>query len=148
VRVGRQEFDVNVFGSLAVSQAFAPALARNAGAIVNVVSVAGLVNFPIILSYSASKAALHSLTQATRASLQGQGTYVAGVYPGPIDTDMAKVIEMEKATPAEAAAAILDGLEAGDEEIFPDPMSRQVGAQYLASPKALERTHLGEAVAQ
>ena len=145
----RTEFEVNVVGPFALTQAFAPILARNGGGTVaNVSSVVALVAFDILPSYSASKAALHSLTQATRASLQGQGTYVAGVYPGPIDTDMAKVIEMEKATPAEAAAAILDGLEAGDEEIFPDPMSRQVGAQYLASPKGLERTHLGEAVAQ
>ncbi len=111
-------------------------------------SVTGLVAFDILPSYSASKAALHSLTQATRAALQGQGTYVAGIYPGPIDTDMAKVIDMEKATPAAAAAAILDGLEAGDEEIFPDPLSRQAGALFLASPKALERTHLAEPVAQ
>jgi NAD(P)-dependent dehydrogenase (short-subunit alcohol dehydrogenase family) len=110
--------------------------------VANISSVAGLVAFDILTSYSASKAALHSVTQATRRSLKAQGTYVAGVYPGPIDTDMAKVIEMEKATPAQAADAILDGLEAGDEEIFPDPMSRQAGSLFLASPKALERQHL------
>ena len=52
---------------------------------------------------------------------------------------MAKVIEMDKATPAEAAEAILDGLEAGDEEIFPDPLSRQTGPLFFANPKALER---------
>jgi short-subunit dehydrogenase len=106
---------------------------------VNVSSVAGLVAMDAITSYSASKAALHSVTQATRKALSGQRTYVAGVYPGPIDTDMAKPIELPKTTPAAAAAAILDGLEAGDEEIFPDPMSREVGSLFLANPKALER---------
>jgi NAD(P)-dependent dehydrogenase (short-subunit alcohol dehydrogenase family) len=140
---GRTEYEVNVLGPLAVTQAFAPILARNGGGTVaNISSVAGLVAFDILTSYSASKAALHSITQATRASLKGQGTYVAGIYPGPVDTDMAKAIEMEKATPAEAAEAILDGLEAGDEEIFPDPLSRQAGPLYLASPKALERQQL------
>jgi NAD(P)-dependent dehydrogenase (short-subunit alcohol dehydrogenase family) len=137
---GREEYEVNVLGALAVTQAFAPILAKNGGGtIANISSVAGLVAFDILTSYSASKAALHSVTQTTRSSLKGQGTYVAGVYPGPVDTDMAKSIEMEKATPAEAADAILDGLEAGDEEIFPDPMSRQAGPLFFASPKALER---------
>jgi NAD(P)-dependent dehydrogenase (short-subunit alcohol dehydrogenase family) len=138
VRVGRQEFDVNFFGSLAVSQAFAPALARNRGAIVNVVSVAGLVNFPILLSYSASKAALHSLTQGLRAGLRGQGIQVFGVYPGPIDTDMARGIEMEKAPAEVVARAILEGLAAGTEDIFPDPMAKQFGETFLKSPKAVE----------
>jgi len=140
---GREEFEVNVLGPLALTQAFAPVLARNGGGTVaNVSSVAGLVAFDLILSYSASKAALHSVTQATRASLKGQGTYVAGIYPGPVDTDMAKAIEMAKATPAAAANAILDGLEAGDEEIFPDPYSREAGPQFLAGPKTLERQQL------
>jgi NAD(P)-dependent dehydrogenase (short-subunit alcohol dehydrogenase family) len=137
---GREEFEVNVLGTLAVTQAFAPVLARNdGGAVVNIVSVAGLVNFPMLASYSASKAALHSITQATRAMLRAQGTFVAGVYPGPIDTDMGDRIEMTKTAPAVVARNILDGLIAGREEIFPDPLAEQVAAQYLANPKALEQ---------
>ena len=86
----RQEFETNVLGTLRVSQAFAPVLARHAGgAIANIISVAGLVGFPPIFTYSASKAALHSITQTTRLLLRGQGTFVSGVYPGPVDTDMA-----------------------------------------------------------
>ena len=138
LRVGRQEFDVNFFGSFAMSQAFAPALARNRGAIVNVVSVAGLVNFPILLSYSASKAALHSLTQGLRAGLKGQGIQVFGVYPGPVDTDMARAIPMDKTPARDVAEAILQGLAAGTEDIFPDPMARQFGEAFLKSPKAVE----------
>lgn len=137
---GREEFEVNVLGTLAVTQAFAPVLARNGGgAVVNIVSVAGLVNFPALASYSASKAALHSMTQATRAMLRAQGTFVAGVYPGPIDTDMGDRIEMTKTAPAVVARSIVEGLIAGREEIFPDPMAEQVAEQYLKNPKALER---------
>jgi len=138
LRVGRQEFDVNFFGSFAVSQAFAPALARNRGAIVNVVSVAGLVNFPAFLSYSASKAALHSLTQGLRAALKGEGIQVFGVYPGPVDTEMAKGIPLDKTPAKDVAQAILEGLAAGTEDIFPDPMARQLGETFLKNPKALE----------
>ena len=136
----RDEFEVNVLGLLSVTQAFAPILARNSGgAILNLASVASLVSFPVIATYSASKAAVHSLTQATRMMLAAQGTFVAGVYPGPIDTDMAREIQLEKASPADTAVAILEGLEAGTEEIFPDPFSQQIGALYLKGPKAAER---------
>jgi NAD(P)-dependent dehydrogenase (short-subunit alcohol dehydrogenase family) len=139
LRAGRQELDVNVFGSFAMSQAFAPALARNGGgAIVNIISVAGLVNFPMFLSYSLSKAALHSLTQALRVSLKGQGTRVFAVYPGPVETDMASRVPFEKTSASVVAAAILDGIANGVEDIFPDPMGRQLGETFLRSPKALE----------
>ncbi len=137
---GRREMDVNFFGVLAVSQAFAPVLARNGGgAIVNIASVASLVSFALFVSYSASKAAVHSLTQVTRMMLKAQGTRVHGVYPGPIDTRMAAGVPFEKTSPADAALAIIAGIEAGDEEIFPDPMSQNMGAAYLAGPKELER---------
>lgn len=137
---GRQEMNVNFFGTFAVSQAFAPVLGANGGgAIANLASVASLVNFPMLLAYSASKAATHSLTQATRMMLAGQGTRVFGVYPGPIDTRMAEGIDMPKASPAACAQAIVEGIEAGVEEIFPDAMSQNMGAAYLGSPKGLER---------
>ena len=77
---GRQEDQVNVLGALSVTQSFAPILAKSGGGTVaNISSVAGLVAFDILTSYSASKAALHSVTQATRRALKAQGTYVAGV---------------------------------------------------------------------
>lgn len=137
---GRREMEVNFFGTFAVTQAFAPVLAKNGGgAVTNIASVASLVNFALFASYSASKAAAHSLTQATRAMLKDQGTRVFGVYPGPIDTRMAKDVPFDKTSPADAARAIVAGIEAGHEEIFPDPMSQGMGAAYLASPKALER---------
>lgn len=137
---GRREMEVNFFGTFAVTQAFAPGLAKNGGgAVINIASVASLVNFALLASYSASKAAAHSLTQATRAMLRDQGTRVFGVYPGPIDTRMAKDIPMDKTSPADAARAIVAGIEAGLEEIFPDPMSQGMGAAYIANPKELER---------
>ncbi len=51
--------------------------------------------------------------------LRGQSTQVFGVYPGPIDTKMGEVLTLEKASPADAARAIVAGIIAGDEEIFP-----------------------------
>ena len=137
---GRQEMEVNFLGTLAVTQAFAPVLAKNGGgAIVNLNSVASFVSFPILATYSASKAATHSLTQVTRAMLHRQGTRVFGVYPGPIDTKMTEPLPLEKTSPADAAHAIVAGIVAGDEEIFPDRMSQGTGAAFFADPKGLER---------
>lgn len=144
IAAGREEFEVNVVGTLAVAQAFAPILAANGGGtVVNLSSVAGLVAFAVVASYSASKAAVHSLTQAMRTMLRPQGTFVAGVYPGPIDTEMAEKFPMAKTAPRVAAHAILDGLEAGEEDIFPDPTARQMGALYRQNPKALEEQAAG-----
>ncbi|KGI78077.1 SDR family oxidoreductase [Oleiagrimonas soli] len=140
IESGRREMEVNFFGTFQLTQAFAPVLAANGGgAVVNIASVASLVSFPLLLAYSASKAAVHSLTQSTRLMLKSQGTQVFGVYPGPIDTRMAESIDMDKATPADAARAILEGIEGGVEEIFPDPTSQGMGQAFLASPKALEQ---------
>jgi NAD(P)-dependent dehydrogenase (short-subunit alcohol dehydrogenase family) len=93
--------------------------------------VASFVSLPVLAAYSASKAATHSLTQVTRAMLRGQNTQVFGVYPGPIDTRMAEVLTLEKASPADAARAIV----AGNEEIFPDKMSQGTGPAFFADPK-------------
>jgi NAD(P)-dependent dehydrogenase (short-subunit alcohol dehydrogenase family) len=139
LQAGREEFETNVIGVLAVSQAFAPALtSRPGGAVVNIGSSAGLVNFPMILAYSATKAATHSLTQGTRTLLTPYGVYVAGVYPGPIDTDMARDVPFDKIPASTAAHNILDGIEARREEIYPDPLSSTLGALYEHDPKALE----------
>jgi NAD(P)-dependent dehydrogenase (short-subunit alcohol dehydrogenase family) len=135
----RQEYETNVVGPLRVSQAFAPVLARHGGGtLVNVASVAGLVGMPPVLTYSSTKAALHSLTQSTRQMLQGQGTWVVGVYPGPVETSMAAEFTIPKTSAASVAHAILDGLEQGLEDIYPDPFAREYGDAYAVNPKSLE----------
>jgi hypothetical protein len=52
---------------------------------------------------------------------------------------MARVLEIVKASPASTADAILDGLEAGREDIYPDPLSQQWGELFLGDPRALAR---------
>jgi NAD(P)-dependent dehydrogenase (short-subunit alcohol dehydrogenase family) len=141
VEVARREMEVNYFGALRMVRAFADILARHDGVLVNVGSAAGLTNVPFQPTYSASKAAQHSLTQAARALLAASGVTVHGVYPGPVDTEMTRDLppQFEKAPPESVAKGVLDGVEAGDEDIFPDPFSATFGEQFHASPKALER---------
>ena len=92
----------------------------------NVLSLASLAAVPFDSLYSISKAAAFSRSQSLRALLAGRGVSVHAVLPGPIDTDMARDLDISKASPESAARAIFDGLEKGDEEIFPDPMSERV----------------------
>jgi NAD(P)-dependent dehydrogenase (short-subunit alcohol dehydrogenase family) len=140
IEQARREMDVNYFGPLRLLHHLAPTLARNGGgAVVNIGSAAGLANFPLIPTYSASKAALHSLTQAARILLASQGTSVFGVYAGPVDTDMNRALDIPKASPRDVALSILDGVEAGLEDIFPDPFSLDFGRQFASSPKSAER---------
>ena len=144
----RREMEVNYFGPLQLLQRLAPTLARNGGgAVVNIGSAAGLANLPFVPTYSASKAALHSLTQAARVLLGAQGTSVFGVYAGPVDTDMARDVASPKSSPRDVAFAILDAIEAGQEDIFPDPFAVEFGRQFESSPKASERQFAAMAVA-
>jgi len=141
VEVARREMEVNYFGVLRVLTSFAPALGRRGGVLVNVGSAAGLSNVPLQPTYSASKAAQHSLTQAARALLAAEGVRVHGVYPGPVDTEMTKDLppQFVKTPPGDVAEAILDGVEAGEDDIFPDPFATALGKQFYDSPKAVER---------
>jgi NAD(P)-dependent dehydrogenase (short-subunit alcohol dehydrogenase family) len=139
VERARREMEVNYLAPLRLLLGFADGLATRKGAVINVSSVAGLTNFAFFPTYSASKAAMHSLTQGARALLAARGVSVIGVYPGPVDTDMAKEIALEKASPDSVAEAILDGIEAGSEDVFPDPFAATFGAQFESSPKASER---------
>lgn len=136
----RREMEVNYFGPLQLLHHVAPILARiGGGAVVNIGSAAGLTNVPFFPTYSASKAALHSLTQAARVLLGAQGTSVFGVYAGPVDTDMIRDVALPKSEPRAVAFAILDGVEAGHEDIFPDPFALEFGQRYQSSPKDSER---------
>ena len=131
---------VNLFGTYGVTRAFLPLLARSRGAIVNNVSIMALASLPLTPAYSISKAAAFSLTQSLRALLAGQGVRVHAVLTGPVDTEMTRDLEIPKSSPEAVASAILDGVERGEEEIFPDPMSQTMADSWHGgAAKALER---------
>jgi len=128
------------FGPLQLVQRLAPTLAKERGRRGGQHRLGRRPDqLPVYPTYSASKAAFHSLTQAGRALLGGQGTSVFGVYPGPVDTDMAREVALDKTPPRDVAQAILDGIEAGEADIFPDPFAVDFGREFEASPKSSER---------
>jgi NAD(P)-dependent dehydrogenase (short-subunit alcohol dehydrogenase family) len=127
-----------------VTQAVLPQLTASGGAVVNVLSIAALASLPVMPSYSVSKAAAYSLTQAQRALFARRGVMVHAVLAGPIDTDMTQVMDIPKSDPADVARAVYDGVLAGREDIFPDPMAAALQAGWDTGPlKALERQNAG-----
>ena len=131
---------VNFFGTHGVTQAFLPLLARSEGAIVNVLSLAALASVPFSPAYAISKAATFSMTQSLRALWAGRGVKVHAVFAGPVDTDMARSLDIPKASPESVAHAIFGGVEKGEEDIFPDPMSEGIAEGWRTGvAKALER---------
>jgi NAD(P)-dependent dehydrogenase (short-subunit alcohol dehydrogenase family) len=131
---------VNLFGPYEMTQASLPFLTHSRGAIVNVLSLTSLAALPLIPAYSISKAAAFSMTQSLRALFAGRGVSVHAVLTGPVDTDMSRGLDIPKASPASVARAIFDGVENGEEEIFPDPMSASMAESwYNGAAKAMER---------
>ena len=140
LEVIERHLDVNFLGLLRVTQGFLPLLKRSRGAIVNHLSLAALAPLPIIPAYSLSKAAALNLTQSLRALLAGEGVRVHAVVLGPVDTDMNRAFDIPKASTESAARGIFDGLENGEEDIFPDPASQSVAEGWRnGAAKALER---------
>ena len=86
----RRQFDVNVFGALAVTQAFLPQLRRARGRIVNMGSIAGRIALPFLGPYCMSKSALRAMTHALRLEVDAWGIDVALVEPGAIATPIWK----------------------------------------------------------
>lgn len=135
-----QSLAVNLYGPYDVTQAFLPVLTESRGAIVNVVSLAAWASVPVMPAYSVSKAAAFSLSQALRALLAGRGVSVHAAMLGPVDTDMTRGLEIPKSSPESVARGIFDGVENGEDEIFPDPMSESMAESWRSgAAKALER---------
>jgi NAD(P)-dependent dehydrogenase (short-subunit alcohol dehydrogenase family) len=129
----QQQLAVNLFGTHQVTQAFLPQLIAAKGALVNNTSLMALAPFPVTPGYAISKAALFNMTQSYRALLAGHGVSVHAVLTGPTDTDMTRGFDIPKASPQGVAAAVFDGIEAGEEDIFPDPMSQAMADNWRAS---------------
>jgi NAD(P)-dependent dehydrogenase (short-subunit alcohol dehydrogenase family) len=132
----RTEFETNFYGPLLVTRAFVPAIEHNGGGhILNMLSAASW--HASLGSYSASKAALWSATNALRLELAPRGIAVTALHVGFVDTDLAASFDMPKTTPAAVADAALDGLDADSLEILADDTSRRVKALLAAHVAAL-----------
>jgi NAD(P)-dependent dehydrogenase (short-subunit alcohol dehydrogenase family) len=84
----RNQFEVNVIGQVAVTQAFLPLIRQGRGRIINMGSVGGRLSMPLMGAYCASKAALEAVTDTLRVELQPWKIRVSLIEPGIISTSM------------------------------------------------------------
>jgi len=126
--------ETNLTGPIRLTRAFAPALRSAGGALVNVGSV--LSWFAVGKAHSVSKAGLWMATNAFRLELAPDGVQVLGAYLGPTDTPMQAGSDPAGLNkPAAVVAAVFDALEAGEDEVLVDEMTKKVRAA-LAQPVA------------
>jgi len=134
----REELETNVIGPLNLTRAFAPVLAANGGgAVVNILSALSWMTSPQVAGYSATKAALWSLTNATRGELREQGTLVVGVHVGYMDTDLTAGVDAPKSDPADLVVQVIEALEKGEDEVLGDETSRFVKSVLSGPPAQL-----------
>jgi NAD(P)-dependent dehydrogenase (short-subunit alcohol dehydrogenase family) len=161
----RRQFEINVIGVIAVTQALMPSLrAYGRGAtIVNVSSVSARLSSPLTGAYSASKMALEGLTGSLRIELRPWGIRVVSVQPGPISTpiwtktlaDSEKILAQIPPERLRAYQPIIDVVKArvAQDPNFPAErvarvvweavMSPDPAARYLVTKRRLQR-HLME----
>ena len=146
VETARAEMDVNYFGLLRLAQEFGPAMRSrgadgkaSAVAWVNLLSIYAHANFPPHGTFSASKAAAHSLAQCLRAEMRPAGVRVINVFPGPIDDEWNQLLPPPKLAPETVSRAVVGALRDGIEDVYPGDVAQEWLARWRDNPKALER---------
>ncbi|HET6389386.1 SDR family oxidoreductase [Hyphomicrobium sp.] len=132
--VARDMMEVNLYGIIRVTQAFAPILAgKPESAIINVLSDVSWRAAPVLTSYAASKAAAWSFTNNARIALKAQNTAVVGVHVGFVDTDLTAGFDVPKMDPSDVARKAYRVLEAGGSEVLADEGSVKLKASLSAA---------------
>jgi NAD(P)-dependent dehydrogenase (short-subunit alcohol dehydrogenase family) len=144
--VAREEMDTRYFGLLRLAQAFGPTLrargadgVNSACAVVNLLSVYALMNWPPYGAFSATEAACLSAAQSLRAEFRPGGVKALTVFFGPLETDWYQAVPPPKVSPAALARAIVGALQRGLEDVFVGDVAEDVRARLAVDPKALER---------
>ena len=125
----REQFEVNVFGHIAMIQAFLPQLRESHGRIVNIGSISGIVGFPFFGAYAASKFALEGLSDSLRRELRPTGVTVSLVQPGNIDTDIWE-------TSIAAGQSLEESMSGDARQVYGRRFSRNANGSYGPATKS------------
>jgi short-subunit dehydrogenase len=124
----RRQYETNVFGLMAMTRAFLPAMRlRGEGRIINVSSIGGRITFPFMGAYNSTKYAVESLSDALRNELAPFGIHVSLIEPGVIKTEFAdRAMESVAAyrspeSPYASALARAEAIERGTNSIAANP---------------------------
>lgn len=134
----QRDMAVNYRGLRDVTKAFAPVISGNGGgAVVNMLTLLSFLSAPGFSAYNASKAAAWSMAMSLRAYLKQQGIDMVNAFPAGIDTEMLAGVDAPKDSPEVVAADVLNGLEAGAEDIYP-ASAQDVYSAWRADQKQVE----------
>lgn len=138
-----RDMAVNHGGLRDVTRAFAPVIEANGGgAVVNMLTLLSFVSAPGFSAYNASKAAAWSMSMSLRAYLRPRAIAVVNAFPAGIDTDMLASVDAPKDSPLAVVRDVLDGLEAGHEDVYP-ASAADVHAAWRADQKQVEAAFAG-----
>jgi NAD(P)-dependent dehydrogenase (short-subunit alcohol dehydrogenase family) len=142
----REEIEQGFLGFVHLAQAFGPVMrargadgANSAAAWVNVLSVHAQANWPRYGLYSASQAAVLSLSHCLRAELRPGGLRVVNIFAGPLDTEWFQLVPHPRVAPRAIAAAVVKSLQDGTEDVFVGDVAEDVRRRLASNPKAVER---------
>jgi NAD(P)-dependent dehydrogenase (short-subunit alcohol dehydrogenase family) len=135
----RRQYEVNVFGLLAVTQALLDPIRAGHGRIVNVGSIGGRINTPFVGPYSSSKAAVRSLSAALRRELRPWDIHVALVEPGALDTPIWRKGE-------QGAQETIDALPDRVRTLYARPLEALVAATRKIAANASSADDAGQAI--
>ena len=131
----RRQLETNVFGPIRLSHSFAPVLAANGGGgIINVLSIASWITGPLLATYSVTKSAAWSVTNALRQELNQQQTQVLGLHVGFIDTDLTNGLDVPKIAPELVVERTFDGLEQNAHQVLADEATQQIHQAFSTHP--------------
>jgi NAD(P)-dependent dehydrogenase (short-subunit alcohol dehydrogenase family) len=132
----RRQLETNLYGPLRLTQGFAPVLAANGGGgIINVLSIASWITGPLLATYSVTKSAAWSMTNAIRQELAAQQTQVLGLHVGFIDTDLTKGLDVPKVSAEQVVSRTFDGLEQGESQVLADEPTQQIHQAFSVAPQ-------------
>ena len=132
----RRQLETNLYGPLRLTQSFAPVLATNGGGgIINVLSIASWITGPLLATYSVTKSAAWSMTNAVRQELAAQQTQVLGLHVGFIDTDLTKGLDVPKVSAEQVVNRTFDGLEQGVDQVLADEPTQMIHQALSSAPQ-------------
>ncbi|MBP0459066.1 SDR family NAD(P)-dependent oxidoreductase [Streptomyces montanisoli] len=137
----REQFEVNLFGHIAVIQKLLPFLRRSRGRIVNISSVGGVAALPIFGAYAGTKFALEAASDSLRREVRAQGVQVVVVQPGGVKTEMA-------ARSGDVSLELAGGMSAEHQRLYGDLVRSTVASNAAFLERAVPAAKAGAKIAK
>ncbi|MFB7899996.1 SDR family NAD(P)-dependent oxidoreductase [Streptomyces xiamenensis] len=137
----REQFEVNLFGHIAVIQGLLPFLRRSRGRIVNISSVGGVAALPVFGAYAGTKFALEAASDSLRREVAAHGVQVVVVQPGGVRTEMA-------ARSGDISLELAAGMNTEHQRLYGDLINATVSSNTAFLERALPAANAGARIAR